>query len=153
MQTVDIFQNNIASAFIFLYKWAQLNLSLVLARCRSPQPGSVAGGVLRIGRHLRGHEGLALLLLLLHAGRLVCDGGEGQLVVLHNVHLVFILVLLHIEHLPELLQLMELTEGLQDHQHGDEAQQQVTCVKTPQRLSAIKLHGDTAEQTDALLLP
>lgn len=46
---------------------------------------------------------------------------------LHNVHLVFILVLLHIEHLPELLQLMELTEGLQDHQHGDEAQQQVTC--------------------------
>lgn len=46
---------------------------------------------------------------------------------LDDVYLVLVLVLLHVEHFPEFFQLVELTEGFQDHQHGDEAKEQVTC--------------------------
>lgn len=82
---------------------------------------SGAHGAVRGGRRLRRHKGLVLLLVLLHAGGLVRDGGEGQLVVLHDVHLVLVLVLLHIEHFPEFFQLVQFTEGFQNHQHGNKA--------------------------------
>lgn len=46
---------------------------------------------------------------------------------LYDVHLVLVLVLLHIEHFSEFLQLMQFTEGFQNHQHGNQAKQQVAC--------------------------
>lgn len=82
---------------------------------------SGARGAVGLRRRLRGHKGLVLLLVVLHAGGLVRDGGEGQLVVLNDVHLVLVLVLLHVEHFPEFFQLMEFTEGFQNHQHGNKA--------------------------------
>ena len=91
------------------------------------RPHSVVCRAILIGWGLGGHKRLTLLLLLLQASHLLSDGGEGQLVVLHDVNQVFVLVFLHVEHLPELLQLVEFTEGLQDNQHGDESEEQVTC--------------------------
>lgn len=54
-------------------------------------------------------------------------GGEGQVVVLQDGQAVLRLLLLHVEHLPQLLELLQLTEGLQHHQHDDQAQDQVDC--------------------------
>lgn len=92
-------------------------------------PILVVCGAIGQGGWLRGHKGLVLLLVLLHPSRLVHDGGEGQLVVFYDVHLILFLVLLHVEHFSELLQFVELTEGFQNHQHGDKTKEQVTCVR------------------------
>lgn len=52
-------------------------------------------------------------------------GGEGQVVLLQDGQAVLRLLLLHVEHLPQLLELLQLAEGLQHHQHDDQAQDQV----------------------------
>ena len=86
----------------------------------------VACGAIGVGRGLRAHERLVLLPVLLQAGCLVCDGREGQLVVLDDVYSILVLVLLHVEHFPEFFQLVEFAEGFQNYQHGNEAKQKVT---------------------------
>lgn len=48
---------------------------------------------------------------------------------LHYMHVVLFLVLLHIKQLPEFFELMEFTECLKNHQHCNEAQQEVTWVQ------------------------
>lgn len=55
----------------------------------------------------------------------VWRAGEGQVVVLQDGKAVPRLLLFQVEHLPQLLQLLQLAESLQDHQHDDQAQDQV----------------------------
>lgn len=80
-----------------------------------------------MGGGLWAHKRLVLLPILLWAGSLVGNGGEGQLVVLYDVDPILVLVFLHVEHFSELFQLVELTEGFQNYQHGNEAKEEVTC--------------------------
>lgn len=119
-----IFLKMTSSCFDFLVKMDSQGSA---SRPGSDGPGSVVHRAILMGGWLGGHERLVLLLILLQAGRLLSDGGKGQLVMLHDVNLILILVFLHIEHFPEFLQLMELTEGFQDDQHGNESEEKVAC--------------------------
>lgn len=65
---------------------------------------------------------------------------------LHDVRLVLVLVLLHVEHFPEFFQLVEFTEGFQDDQHGNEAEQQVACGRgTCVSVGPVRVNGVTPQ--------
>lgn len=92
-------------------------------------PPLVDHGVIstRRGQHGDTNEGYVLSLVPLERGGvgLVGHGGEGQMVVLQYCQAVLWFLLLQIEHLPQGLQLLQLTEGLQDNQHNNQAQEEV----------------------------
>lgn len=105
-----------------------------------------------MGGRLWAHKRLVLLPILLRAGSLVGNGGEGQLVVLYDVDPILVLVFLHVEHFSEFFQLVELTEGFQNYQHGNEAKEEVTWVRRKTASQWDRVTDDFSGDRDSVLL-
>lgn len=91
-------------------------------------PPRLGGGVLVGHAVVAGGDqsgGADEMVALVFAQGPLGHGGEGQVVVLQDGQAVLRFLLLHVEHLPQLLELLQLAEGLQHHQHDDQAQDQV----------------------------